>query len=199
MGYSVNKIDFARSSMTKESSVLKTIRRNRFFAVYFKILVAAAVIFVQTAPVAADFPKGGEADKVVVEKAARRMLLLSDGQVLREYKIALGRCPVGPKTEEGDGKTPEGEYIIDYRNSQSRFHLALHISYPNAADIKRAQVLGVSPGNHIMIHGIRNGFGRIGKVHRLFDWTEGCIAVTNEEIQEIWRLVPDGTPIRISP
>ena len=144
-------------------------------------------------------PKGVQADMVLVEKGARRLTLLSGGHVLKTYRIALGRNPHGPKVGVGDCKTPEGTYVIDYRNPKSRNHLALHISYPNPSDIKRANELGVSPGGEIMIHGIRNGFGWIGPLHRLVNWTKGCIAVTNKEIEEIWRAVPDGTRIEIRP
>jgi murein L,D-transpeptidase YafK len=139
------------------------------------------------------------ADRMVVYKARREMLLYRDGKVIRSYRIALGRTPVGPKRREGDGKTPEGDYIIDGRLARSQFHRALHISYPAAADRERARRAGVSPGGDIMVHGLPNGQGAIGAAHRQSDWTEGCIAVTNEEIEEIWRLVANGTPIRIEP
>lgn len=125
--------------------------------------------------------------------------MISEDHIVKIYDIALGRCPRGPKIKDGDGRTPEGTYKIDYRVSDSRFHRALHISYPNSLDMKRARALGVDPGGGIMIHGIRNGFGRVGKFHRLYDWTEGCIAVTNEEIEEIWQTVPDGTVVKIMP
>lgn len=144
-------------------------------------------------------PEGVIADKVIVEKHARQMILLSKGQVVKKYKISLGRNPKGPKVRAGDRKTPEGIYVIDSRNPRSRYHLALHISYPNLSDIKRAKQLGVSPGGDIMIHGIRKGFGWLGPLHRLVNWTKGCITVTNKEIEEIWRAVPDGTRIEIRP
>lgn len=98
---------------------------------------------------------------------------------------------------EGDGKTPEGLYVIDYRNQRSQFHLSLHVSYPRPEQVARAKKKGISPGGMIMIHGLRNGAGFLGRFHRLADWTTGCIAVTNEEIEEIWRVVPDGTSIEI--
>ena len=103
------------------------------------------------------------------------------------------------KQEEGDMKTPEGIYKIDGRNPQSSFHLALHVSYPSAEDAKRAAAQGVSAGYDIMIHGIQNGHGWIGAFHRWKDWTAGCIAVTDEEIEELWRVTPDGTTIEIRP
>jgi len=127
------------------------------------------------------------------------MTLLGQGQVLKTYKIALGSQPQGHKTQRGDHRTPEGVYTIDSRNRRSTFHLALHISYPNAADRAQARRRGVSPGGAIMIHGLPEAFASLGPLHRLSDWTDGCIAVTNEEIEEIWRLVPLGTPIEILP
>ncbi len=139
------------------------------------------------------------ADRVLVEKAKRQLTLYSKGKEIKTYKIALGRNPVGPKTRQGDGRTPEGMYVVDGRKAKSAFHRALHISYPNAADRARARSLGVSPGGNIMIHGIKNGFGWMGAQHRSSDWTEGCIAVTDEEIEEIWRTVPNGTVVEIVP
>jgi len=147
----------------------------------------------------ADPPANTSADRVVVEKAARTMTLYRGSQVLKSYKIALGRNPEGPKAQEGDGRTPEGRYVIDARNAQSAFHRSLHISYPSAADRRRASRAHVQPGGAIMIHGLPNGLGSLGDAHRLRDWTEGCIAVTNTEIEEIWRMVPNGTPIEIRP
>jgi murein L,D-transpeptidase YafK len=137
---------------------------------------------------------GPEVTRVVVEKETRRMWLLHHGEVLEEYDIHLGFAPVGHKTEEGDGKTPEGTYIIDRRNPNSRFHLSLGISYPNAEDIAQAEARGVSPGGDIFIHGRpkpwRNGQD---------DWTWGCIAVTDREMEDIYAMVQNGTPITILP
>jgi murein L,D-transpeptidase YafK len=127
------------------------------------------------------------------------MLLLRGAEVLREYKIALGGRPRGPKRARGDGRTPEGEYILDGRNETSAYYRALHISYPNEFDRRRAEELGVHPGGEIMIHGLPNGEGWIGEAHAGLDWTRGCIAVTNPEMDEIWELVDDGTPIEIRP
>jgi murein L,D-transpeptidase YafK len=134
-----------------------------------------------------------------VHKKERTMELLHAGQVIRTYKIALGHNPVGPKERQGDFRTPEGLYVIDSRTAQSQAHRSLHISYPNAADRARARKLGVSPGGDIVIHGILNGYGYLGAAHRLHDWTYGCIAVTDDEIDEIWKLVDNGTPIEIRP
>src|SRR5438552_10283990 len=143
----------------------------------------------------ASLPAGASADTVVIEKAARRLVLMRQGQVLKSYRVSLGGQPIGPKEREGDERTPEGPYVIDSRNPNSAFHLSLHISYPNAADSARAAKLGVAPGGAIMIHGIRNGLGWLGRFQRLRDWTRGCVAVTNPEIEEIWRAVPDGTQV----
>jgi murein L,D-transpeptidase YafK len=138
-------------------------------------------------------------DRVVVNKKDHKLLLMNGDTVVRSYSVALGRGGLGPKQQQGDHKTPEGVYRIDFRNQSSRFHRALHVSYPNEADKERARKLGVDPGGDIMIHGIQNGLGWLGATHRLVDWTNGCIAVTDGEIEEIWALVPDGTPIEIQP
>jgi murein L,D-transpeptidase YafK len=138
-------------------------------------------------------------DRIVVNKSRREMLLLSGESVLRSYRIALGRDPLGQKTCEGDGKTPEGSYVIDRRNPKSAYHRSLHISYPTASQQELARSVGIDPGGDIMIHGLRNGEAHIGKAHLESDWTQGCIAVTNEEMDEIWDLVGDGMPIQINP
>jgi murein L,D-transpeptidase YafK len=140
-----------------------------------------------------------KADQVIVVKSQRTLTLLSHGKVLRTYKVALGGTPVGAKEQQGDHKTPEGRYILDRRNAKSRFYKSIHVSYPNEQDKERAARRGVSPGGDIMIHGLPNGFGWLGATHRAQDWTDGCVAVTNQEIDEIWGLVPDGTPIEIRP
>lgn len=141
----------------------------------------------------------GPADKVLIEKEKRRLTLFSKGKALKAYRIALGGNPNGQKEREGDNKTPEGTYVIDSRNRDSRYHLSLHISYPNEMDRTRARELCVSPGGDIMIHGIGKEFPMVGGLHARFDWTRGCIAVTDEEIEEIERLVPNGTLVEIRP
>ncbi len=138
-------------------------------------------------------------DSVVVVKSTRTLNLMAKGKVLRSYKVALGSEPVGPKQQQGDHKTPEGLYVLDRRNPKSRFYKSIHISYPNEQDRKKAVKLGVDPGGDIMVHGLPNGFGWLGATHRDRDWTDGCIAVTDKEIDEIWHLVRDGTPIEIRP
>ena len=140
-----------------------------------------------------------KADKIVIVKSAHTMALLRGGKMLKVYKVALGGEPVGPKSIEGDHKTPEGDYIIDAKNAHSWFHLSLHISYPSPADMERARKLGSRPGGAIMIHGLASSFAYLGPLHRQTDWTDGCIAVTNAEIEEIWKLVPVGTRVEIRP
>lgn len=144
-------------------------------------------------------PAGTTIDRILVQKSARTLSVFRERKQIKTYRIALGRNPVGAKQEEGDMKTPEGIYKVDGRNPQSSFHLALHISYPSDEDNKRAGVRGVSAGSDIMIHGIRNGQGWIGAFHRWEDWTAGCIAVTDGEIEELWRVTPGGTTIEIRP
>jgi murein L,D-transpeptidase YafK len=139
------------------------------------------------------------ADRILVMKSTRTMTLESHGNVIKTYKVALGSQPVGAKERQGDHKTPEGEYTVDTKNEHSRFFMALHLSYPSAADRTRARNLGVSPGGDVEIHGLGKQYGWIGARHRLVDWTDGCIAVTNEEIQEIFAMVPVGTRVEIKP
>jgi len=140
-----------------------------------------------------------KADSILILKKDHLLELLSNGKVFRTYHVALGSGGLAPKQKEGDGRTPEGHYIIDSRNEHSHYYKALHISYPDAHDRQRAAAAGVSPGGAIMIHGLPNGMGRIGSAHRLYDWTAGCIAVTDAEIDEIWKLVPTLTPLEIRP
>lgn len=138
-------------------------------------------------------------DRIIVVKSTRTMTLMSGGKVFKTYKVALGTVPVGAKEKQGDHKTPEGEYFVQAKIPSSRFHKALLVSYPNAADRARARKMRVNPGGEIEIHGLGSEFGWLGALHRQTDWTDGCIAVTNEEIDEIYSLVDDGTPIEIKP
>lgn len=142
-------------------------------------------------------PSNVAADKVLVEKSKHRLTLLNKNTPLKTYKISLGKEPIEKKSEEGDGRTPEGVYSIDRRKLKSSYHRALHVSYPNQEDTAQARARDVSPGGDIMIHGLPNGIGFIGKLHTKRDWTLGCIAVTNPEIEEIWRAVADGTTVEI--
>jgi murein L,D-transpeptidase YafK len=144
-------------------------------------------------------PSGSRADLLVIEKAKRSLTAYSSGRPIRTYRIALGRSPIGAKEREGDNRTPEGEFIIDSRLEKSGYHRALHVSYPSPADRARAKAGGYQPGGAIMIHGIKNGFGWLGGLHTGTDWTLGCIAVTNPEIEELWRIVPIGTKVQIKP
>src|SRR5262245_48792502 len=144
-------------------------------------------------------PAAVQADQIVIVKSERTLTLLRQQQVLRTYKVALGTEPKGAKTRQGDNRTPEGEYTIDSRNAQSQYHLSLHISYPNAVDRARAAKLRVNPGGDIFIHGLAPSFAYLGPLHRQTDWTLGCVAVTNAEIEEIWSLVPNGTRVEIKP
>lgn len=144
-------------------------------------------------------PAGARADRLLVDKSDRTLTLFADGRVLATLPIALGSDPVGPKEREGDGRTPEGRYVVDEHRTASRFHRALHLSYPTATQRSRAAARGVDPGGAIMIHGLRNGLSWIGRLHRTVDWTAGCIALTDPEIEAVFDAVPDGTPIEIRP
>jgi L,D-transpeptidase-like protein len=139
------------------------------------------------------------ADSIVVEKSHHTMTLYDHGTPVRIYFVALGQSPVGKKMSRGDNRTPEGLYYIDGHNPASKYHLSLKVSYPNAQDIAEAQAHGYSVGGDIMIHGLPKGFEDVGAEHRQHDWTNGCIAVTNAEIEEIWTAIPDGAAIHIKP
>lgn len=144
-------------------------------------------------------PDGMTVDRVVVRKSARVLELHKGDELVRSFPVSLGRTPIGAKEHAGDGRTPEGSYRLDYRKLDSSFHRALHISYPDLNDLAAARAKGVDPGGLIMIHGMKNGLGWIGRAHRAIDWTDGCVAVTDREIDEIIRVVPDGTLITILP
>lgn len=139
----------------------------------------------------------GIADSIVIEKKAHRLTIFHMGRPLRTYLVALGRNPVGDKITAGDMRTPEGLFSIDARNPNSQYHLSLHISYPDARHRALAQSVGASPGGDIMIHGLPRGRHDVGSAHRQVDWTHGCIALTDEEIEELWNSVPIGTPVEI--
>jgi murein L,D-transpeptidase YafK len=140
-----------------------------------------------------------KADRVVVLKSRRELLLMRNGEVLKSFPIALGAHPRGPKQQRGDGRTPEGLYVVDGRNPRSAYHRSLHLSYPNETDRARARAAGVDPGNDIVIHGMPNRYGRFDPVRFFRDWTDGCIAVGSTAIEEIWARVDDGTPVEIGP
>lgn len=140
-----------------------------------------------------------QAQIVLVKKSARKMYLVRNGKALKIYTISLGKNPVGAKTRSGDNRTPEGSYTLDWRKKSSRFYRSIHISYPNREDRSLAMERGEDPGGMIMIHGTPDPYNRIGQELKKRDWTDGCIAVTNDEMREIWNIVPNGTPIYISP
>lgn len=152
-------------------------------------MTALAALMLAAAPV----------DLIIVDKSDRVMMLFADGEEIARYRIALGFAPEGDKTRAGDGKTPEGLYRISGRNPKSQFHLSLKISYPDASDRAAATAAGVDPGGDIFIHGTPGTSGKPPALVARRDWTLGCIAVSNDEIEEIWRLTPIGTPIEIRP
>jgi murein L,D-transpeptidase YafK len=140
-----------------------------------------------------------KADMVLVIKSDSKLYLKKNGEILKEYHVAFGANPEGHKKQEGDERTPEGSYILDYKKSDSAFYKSIHISYPNEADKKRAKEAGVNPGGFIMIHGQKNGLGWLSWITQRFNWTDGCIAVTNSAMDGIWNSVNVGTPIEIQP
>jgi murein L,D-transpeptidase YafK len=157
---------------------------------------AAALGVAQPAQAARGVDK---ADKIVVVKSERKLYLVRGGQILGTYRVALGRQPKGTKLYQGDGRTPEGSYSVAAFNPGSQFYRSIRVSYPNEQDRVRAQALGQSVGGDIMIHGLAPERLGYGADHWLYNWTSGCIAVTNEEIDEIWQRVEIGTPIEIRP
>ncbi|MFZ3018827.1 MAG: L,D-transpeptidase family protein [Gallionella sp.] len=138
-------------------------------------------------------------DLVRVIKSERKLQLISEGKILHEFKVSLGGNPNGHKIQEGDERTPEGLYKLDYKKADSAFHKAFHISYPNAQDIAAAKSRDVNPGGNIMIHGQKNGLGWLSSISQRFDWTNGCIALTDSEIDVMWEQVKEGTAVEISP
>jgi murein L,D-transpeptidase YafK len=177
-------------------------RRNRFARTIlinsFVLLLAWTFVVSARGPASAQ-NKPPQVDRIVIVKSARELTLMAGGKALKTYKVALGTQPIGAKERQGDHKTPEGNYVIDAKIEESQFHRALHISYPSAADREHARKLGASPGGDVEIHGLGAKYGWVGARHRLVDWTDGCVAVTNEEIDEIYPLVPVGTPVEIRP
>jgi murein L,D-transpeptidase YafK len=160
------------------------------------------LLFALTMAATAASPPGRpalRADKILILKSRRQLTLLHHGRAVKTYRVALGHSPRGAKQCEGDNRTPEGIYRVDSRNINSKYHRSLHVSYPDARDRANARKRHCRAGGDIMIHGITNGFGWLGGRHRDVDWTLGCIAVTNEEIEEIWAAVPNGTVVEIRP
>ena len=138
-------------------------------------------------------------DLVIVNKSESRMSVMRDGKVIKTYVIAMGDAPKGHKLREGDQRTPQGRYVLDYKKSDSAFYRSIHISYPNDEDKLRAQALGISPGGMIMIHGQNPRSSLSPEEPQKYNWTNGCIAVTNKEMDELWRMIDEGTPIEIWP
>jgi murein L,D-transpeptidase YafK len=147
----------------------------------------------------ARLPNDAPPTKIVVEKADRRLRVMSGEKTIAAYGVSLGGNPLGDKQCEGDNRTPEGVYVLDGKNAGSGYYRAFHVSYPNDDDRRQAAARGCSPGGDIMVHALPNGLGWIGRFHRFRDWTRGCIAITNEEMDQLWRAVPVGTPIEIRP
>ncbi len=172
---------------------------RRSVGVVVAALVLAGGLAVPAAASRGDGAPTAKADRVVVFKSERKLVLMRGEDVIKVYEVALGRYAKGHKVADGDQRTPEGSYTLDYRLPRSAFHKAIHISYPNDEDAARAAALGVNPGGRIMIHGLPNKVPASAVNHPKLDWTQGCIAVTNREMDEIWAAVDDGTPIEIYP
>jgi murein L,D-transpeptidase YafK len=168
-----------------------------------KVLCAMSLLLgllLSSGDVLASLSKAGmKADLVVVKKSQYSLILMKDGKPIKRYWIALGSNPKGPKIRRGDKRTPEGRYLLDYKKDESGFYKAIHISYPNLADLKRAKELGVEPGNMVMIHGQPNYATEEQTAVQNSNWTNGCIALLNQDMAELWELVEPGTPIEIRP
>jgi len=190
--------------LLKMSISLSSTGRSSVAAACFLAFVFSLLLAPLSPLSASELPMGAmdetpEVSEVLVRKEERRLYLLSGDQVVRSYRIGLGDNPSGHKLYQGDKRTPEGKYVLDWRNSNSDFYKSIHISYPNAEDREQASAWGLDPGGSIMIHGLPNEAGDMAFAFLGLDWTDGCIAVSNEEMDEIWQLVADGTPIRIVP
>jgi len=140
-----------------------------------------------------------KADFVFVIKSESKLYLIKNGKTLKEFDVVFGANPKGHKLKEGDERTPEGRYILDYKKVDSAYYKSIHISYPNEQDKRRAKELGVDPGGLIMIHGQKNGFGWFSFISQAFNWTDGCIALSDSDMDEVWEAVDVGTPIQIKP
>ena len=161
------------------------------------LLMGAGALLLPGAARAASWADGANALHILVLKSERRLMLVRAGQTLLTFPIALGSHPLGPKRQEGDGRTPEGAYVIDRFDAGSAFHRALHISYPNEEDMRRARAMGVDPGGRIEIHGLPPGYETLDPKRFDKDWTDGCISVSDRAVELLWRNVGLGTPIAI--
>ena len=193
------KHGFGPASTRRERGAFERPPRRGFLKGLAGLCLVPALLAAGGAAIQAHAEPLRQADEVVVAKGERKLYLMRRGKVLKWFWIALGRFPVGPKTEIGDGRTPEGIYWIKGRDVDSDFYRALWLSYPNSADRERAERLGVNPGGGIMIHALPEGYGPKGPGVPMIDWTDGCIAVTNADMDEIWAQVPDGTRVEIRP
>ncbi len=179
-----------------ESQKVKFLLLATVAAVFLSMVSVSAITYAKNTTKSA-IPADVIVDKVYVDKSERVLKLLSGGKVIKTYRISLGDSPAGHKRQEGDERTPTGSYTLDYKNENSGYHRSIHVSYPNATDKARAKKRGVSPGGDIMIHGQRNGFGHLAALTQQRDWTDGCIAVTNDEMDEIMAIYKAGMPIEI--
>lgn len=191
---------------TLTSSLILPVNKMRILFKQILLLVllsmsqlSVAASSIQNSPHSASQSSIGKVDLVVVNKSDTSMLLMRNGKVLRRYKIAMGDRPVGHKLQEGDQRTPEGRYILDYKKSDSAYYRAIHISYPNEEDRLRADALGIDPGGQIMIHGQNPNSTLTPDEAQKLNWTDGCIAIKNHEIDELWQAIDTGTPIEIWP
>ena len=188
---------------SKIKSRRRGLRLCLFLALFFVVALAAGAKNLGNSlfkpDLIAELPADLQFDRLVVDKQVRLLTAYADGRAVREYRIALGWAPEGHKQMEGDGKTPEGTYFVDGKNPNSRYYKNLGVSYPNDADRAAAVALDVSPGGDIKIHGLPDGQGHLGAVHWMQDWTAGCIAVSNEEIDELYARTPVGAAIEIRP
>jgi murein L,D-transpeptidase YafK len=162
---------------------------------YYKYVLIALLFMLQTTNVMGT----QKADAVLVIKSEKRLYLMNKGEAFASFHVTFGSNPKGHKLEQGDGRTPEGRYILDYKNAGSAYYKSIHISYPNAKDRQEALKRGVDPGGDIMIHGQKNGYGRLSILVQRFNWTNGCIALSDRNMEQVWMAVDPGTPIEIRP
>jgi len=167
---------------------------NSVFSYYKYVLIALLFILQTTNVMGAQ-----KADAVLVIKSEKRLYLMRAGEPFASFRVSFGFNPKGHKQEQGDGRTPEGRYILDYKNPGSAYYKSIHISYPNAKDRKEARKRGVDPGGDIMIHGQKNGYGWLSLLAQRFNWTNGCIALSDKDMDTVWNAVKPGTPIEIKP